>query len=174
MFIYTSVGNVLVASKVYRNCVVQVNGVAIIVDLIPSDLQKFDVILGTDFLSKYRASMDCYRKEVVFRYRGEVVVFFKGNKKILPTCMISTIKARKLLSKGCMAYLAYVIDTQVNKLKPEDILIVQELLDVFAEELLGLLPDREVEFSIDLIPGTTPISQAPCRMAPTKLKELKT
>ena len=86
-------------------------GVAMIVDLIPLDLQEFDVILGMDFLSKYRASIDCYRKEVVFRGPGEAEVILRGDRKILPTCMISALKGRKLLSKGCTTYLARVIDT---------------------------------------------------------------
>lgn len=46
--------------------------------------------------------------------------------------------------------------------------------DVFPTELLGLLPTREVDFSIELQPGTTPISMAPYRMAPAELRELKT
>ena len=46
-------------------------------------------------------------------------------------------------------------------------------MDVFLDNLLGLPPDHEIEFSIDLLPGTTPISKAPYRMAPTELKELK-
>ena len=44
---------------------------------------------------------------------------------------------------------------------------------MFSEELLGSPPIREVEFGIELVPGTTPISIAPYRMAPTELKELK-
>ena len=55
----------------------------------------------------------------------------------------------------------------------EDIHVVREFPDVFPEDLPGLPPDREVEFSIDLVPGTTPISKAPYRMAPAELKELK-
>ncbi|XP_060972428.1 uncharacterized protein LOC133038328 [Cannabis sativa] len=42
-----------------------------------------------------------------------------------------------------------------------------------AEELPGLPPEREIDFEIDLIPGVEPVSKAPCRMAPTELKELK-
>ncbi|KAG8503369.1 hypothetical protein CXB51_001413 [Gossypium anomalum] len=49
-----------------------------------------------------------------------------------------------------------------------------EFPDIFLEELLGLPPDREVEFFIDLVLSTTPISITPYRMAPTVLKELKT
>ncbi len=72
-----------------------------------------------------------------------------------------------------MGYLAYVIDTEASEVKLEDIPMVREFPDVFPKELLGLPPDREVEFSIDLLPGTGPISKAPYRMAPTELRELK-
>ena len=51
--------------------------------------------------------------------------------------------------------------------------VVSEYPDVFPEELPGLPPIREVEFGIELVPGTTPISIALYRMAPTELKELK-
>ena len=52
--------------------------------------------------------------------------------------------------------------------------MVREFDDVFPAELPGLPPDREINFCIDLIPGTQPISKAPYRMAPAELKELKT
>ncbi|RVW84176.1 Retrovirus-related Pol polyprotein from transposon 17.6, partial [Vitis vinifera] len=58
-------------------------------------------------------------------------------------------------------------------LKLEDIPIVREYPDVFPEDLPGLPPEREVEFTIDLVPGTGPMSKAPYRMAPVELKELK-
>ncbi|GJZ11035.1 hypothetical protein Tco_0545794, partial [Tanacetum coccineum] len=45
-------------------------------------------------------------------------------------------------------------------------------LDVFPEDLPGLPPTRQVEFQIDLIPGTTPIARAPFRLAPSEMKEL--
>ncbi|XP_042449022.1 uncharacterized protein LOC122033943 [Zingiber officinale] len=54
-----------------------------------------------------------------------------------------------------------------------DIPIVREYPDVFPEELPSLPPKRQVEFMIELIPGTTPVSKAPYRMAPKELEELK-
>ena len=54
-----------------------------------------------------------------------------------------------------------------------DIPIVCEFLDVFLNELLGLPPDRDIEFKIELIPGTTPISQRPYRISSNELAELK-
>ena len=50
---------------------------------------------------------------------------------------------------------------------------MSEFPEVFPEDVPGLPPEREIEFSIDLIPGTGPISQAPYRMSPTELAELK-
>jgi hypothetical protein len=51
--------------------------------------------------------------------------------------------------------------------------IVREFIDVFLDDLPGLPPYREIEFCIDLVPGTEPISMAPYRMAPAELRELK-
>ena len=51
--------------------------------------------------------------------------------------------------------------------------MVREYHDVFSKELLRLSPHREVDFVIELEPGTVPISRAPYRMAPVELKELK-
>ncbi|KAK1643793.1 hypothetical protein QYE76_061598 [Lolium multiflorum] len=59
------------------------------------------------------------------------------------------------------------------EVKLEDIPIVNEFQDVFPTELPGMPPDREIEFTIDLIPGTAPIAKAPYKMGPKELKELK-
>ncbi|GKF79856.1 hypothetical protein Tco_0235424, partial [Tanacetum coccineum] len=51
--------------------------------------------------------------------------------------------------------------------------VVRNLPDVFPDELLGLPPEREVKFTIELIPGAQPISKSPYRMAPIEFRELK-
>jgi hypothetical protein len=61
----------------------------------------------------------------------------------------------------------------VFNLAAESISVVEEFRDVFPEELPGMPPEREVEFYIDLIPGTAPIAKRPYNMAPTELAELK-
>ncbi|KAH9657944.1 Endonuclease [Citrus sinensis] len=111
--------------------------------------------------------------EVVFNKPGETGVKFCGERRVLPSCVISAIDVRRLLRKGCSAYLAHIIDTEVRVLRLKDIPVVQEFPDVFPNELPGMPPNREIEFSIDLVPGTAPISIAPYRMAPAELKELK-
>jgi hypothetical protein len=54
-----------------------------------------------------------------------------------------------------------------------DVPVVCEYEDVFPEELPSLPPDRDVEFVINLMPGTAPIAQSPYRMAEVELKLLK-
>nr|GEW40353.1 hypothetical protein [Tanacetum cinerariifolium] len=77
---------------------------------------------------------------------------------------------------GCDVFLAH-ITTKEDKDKSEekgleDVPIVREFLEVFPEDLLGISPTRQVEFQIDLVPGVTPVARAPCRLAPSKMKEL--
>lgn len=92
----------------------------------------------------------------------------------LRTPIISALKARMLLDSGCVGFLASVVDVLAEqKFKIQDVPVVNEFLEVFPEDLLGLPPDRELEFEIELMPGTTPISKTPYRMAPVELKELK-
>jgi hypothetical protein len=55
----------------------------------------------------------------------------------------------------------------------EDIRVVQEYPDVFLEELPGMLPDRDIEILIELLPVTPPISKRPYRMPVNELVELK-
>lgn len=88
--------------------------------------------------------------------------------------VISCTRAKRLLLKGCQGFLACVsavTDLPVKAL--EQIEVVREFSDVFPEEIAGIPPVRDVEFSVELVPGTVPISKAPYRLAPTELKELK-
>ena len=88
--------------------------------------------------------------------------------------MISAISARCLLQKGCKGYLAHIVDTRSSEVGFEDVPVVRDFPDVFPDDLPGLPPEREIDFPIDLVPGTSPISLPPYRMAPAELKELKT
>ncbi|MCI62277.1 enzymatic polyprotein, partial [Trifolium medium] len=55
----------------------------------------------------------------------------------------------------------------------EELPVVCEFPDVFPGDVSDVTPEREVEFSIDLVPGTGPISMAPYQMSTSELKELK-
>jgi hypothetical protein len=81
--------------------------------------------------------------------------------------------ARKLLRKGCSAWLAHVKELKKGSIDLASIPVVREFRDVFLEKLPGLPPVREIEVSIETIPRVSPITQSPYRMTPMELAELK-
>ena len=88
--------------------------------------------------------------------------------------MISCMQARRLIHKGCQAFLASIISApDVPTPSLSDVPVVREFPDVFPDDVTSLPPEREVELSIDLLPGTVPISKAPYRLAPAEMLELK-
>ncbi|XP_074342314.1 uncharacterized protein LOC141679829 [Apium graveolens] len=140
MSISTPMGNSVVISDVYRECLIAVGD---------------------------------RRKRVIFGDVDKPEFVYQGSQPKGEVKLISALKASKLLSKGCDGYLAFVKDTSKDEPRIEDYPIVREYEDVFPDELPGLPPHREVEFTIELVPGAEPISKAPYRMAPLELQELK-
>ena len=173
MIVSLPTGNSLIANRVYRGSKVTIASHEFEADLIVLDIHDFDIILGMDWLTKHRATVDCYRKEVHFSQPGEPEVIFCGERKILSTSLISVMQANKMLRKACQGYLVYAIESANSEMQLAKVPVVNEFFNVFPEDLPGLPPDREIEFKIELAPGTEPISIAPYRMAPAELKELK-
>ncbi|KAK4383425.1 Retrovirus-related Pol polyprotein from transposon.6 [Sesamum angolense] len=75
--------------------------------------------------------------------------------------------------EGCEAYLAHVIDAEKVSPTLEEIPVLRDFPEVFPDDLPGLPPHREVDFTIETLPGVAPISIAPYRMTPVELQELK-
>ncbi|KAA3460695.1 Gag-Pol polyprotein [Gossypium australe] len=153
-------GQYVLVDKVCKNCPLMTRGYSFPADLMLLPFNVFDVILGMDWLTLHDA------------VNGEILLIEYVDLSGLPVA-ISTMLAQKYVKKGCEAYLAYVLDIKVSEPKIESVLVVCEYLDVFLEGLFGLPLIKEVEFAIELVPGLSPISIAPYRMAPTELKELK-
>ena len=100
-------------------------------------------------------------------------ISFVGEGKKVSTKIISAMIAMKYLRKGYEAFLAFVIDKSMKEVPINELPIMNEFEDVFPKELPSLLPKREIEFRIELLSGTAPISQPLYRMAPAELKKLK-
>ncbi|XP_074347164.1 uncharacterized protein LOC141685994 [Apium graveolens] len=153
-------------NSLYHDCVIIVDDRKLFVDLLPIPMQDFDVILGMDWLEQHKVTIDCQRKKIIFGDPNSPEFEFQGSTPSGLRKFISVIKAKRMLTHGCEGYLAHVIDSSMEPPKLVDVNIVCEFPDVFPEDLDGLPPQREVEFSIDLLPGAQPISKAPYRMAP--------
>ncbi|XP_070669050.1 uncharacterized protein [Malus domestica] len=160
-------------SCVYPGCPVLVEDVVMPANLIPLDIVDFDVILGTNWLHYNRANIDCYGKSVTFHRPGLPEVTFVGECSGVRHGVISAIRAKRLLEKGCQGYLAHVVLNDYTSTNVENVRVVRDFPDAFPDDLPGFPPHRDVEFTIDLLPGTDPISLTPYRMAPAELRELK-
>ena len=146
--------NSVVVNRVYRDCPIRIREYEFPGDLIELSFREFDVILGMDWLSRHQVVVDCRMKRVTLRTPiGEEITFI--GERSNHSNVISAATARTMVRKGCEAYLAYVIDTKKAEPSLSDIPIVSDYLDVFPEELPGLL-HRE-RFSLQLMLFRVPL-----------------
>ena len=157
-----------------------VQGKCMASDFVLYHLVGIDVILGMDWLEKNQAIIDCEKNEIHLTLEGDIEgkrIFFQNKEQLgRHPGLISYMQAVKYLRQGCQGYLASMVGgTEGEKadVNPTSVRVVGEYLDIFPDELSGLLPMRDSEFVIDVLPGTTPMSKAPYKMTPVELQELK-
>uniref|UniRef100_M1DFX3 Gag-pol protein n=1 Tax=Solanum tuberosum TaxID=4113 RepID=M1DFX3_SOLTU len=165
----TPIGESIIARRVYHNCIVTICDRDTLADLVELQMVDFDVIMGMNWLASCYAMVDCRTKMVHFYFPKEAVLEWKGNIGAPRGKFISYLKAKKMISKGYICHLVRVKNIDAEPPTLQSIPVVNE----FPEDLPGLPPKREVDFGIDAIPDTQPISIPPNRMAPTELRELK-
>ncbi|KAJ9558426.1 hypothetical protein OSB04_013040 [Centaurea solstitialis] len=155
-----------------RGCTIDLEGclVHVVLRLIP--MEGLDVILGMDWMIRNKVKIDCEQKMVRIKLPDGRTAVVYGAKRNRSTSLISVIKANRCIRKGCVWFMAYVVDSDRDKLEVKDVEVVRDYPEVFPEDLVSLPPDREIEFRIDLVPGATPIAKAPYRLAPSELKEM--
>ncbi|KAE9605139.1 putative aspartic peptidase domain-containing protein [Lupinus albus] len=157
----------VVVSTVVSQCPVVVNGRIFTVDLICLLLSQLDLILGMDWLSANHVVPNCADKAVVFGNLDEI------SDEVSTMKPLSAKEVRTSCKEGGVVFMLLASLESIEKPKIEDIPIVREFPEVFPGDIPELLLVREVEFSINLVPGTGPISIAPYRMVPLELAELK-
>jgi hypothetical protein len=131
---------------------ISIRGVGFPSNLILLDSKGINITLGMDRLSKYDGVIQCAKKAVKLTKKDRTSVEFV-------VAMVQSGPDSKLNHTRAIAL--------------EDIWVVQDYPDVFPEELPDMPPDRDIEFLIELLPGTPPISKRPYRMPVNELVELK-
>jgi len=100
----TPIGSMHQSELIARNCSVTFHEKMFLADLILLGIQEYDVILGMNWLAKYRLTIDCQQKTLVFvTPEGESLVY-KGKHPNYTIPLISAAKAPKLVGKGCTAF----------------------------------------------------------------------
>ncbi|GAU50680.1 hypothetical protein TSUD_371390 [Trifolium subterraneum] len=167
MTVAVATGGKVVSKRVCQNCPVSVTGKIYHVDLICLPLKDMDIVLGMDWLSANTVYLGCAEKNLY------VLIDLNAESRALTALLQNTHQLIQYLGAENKCFSIMFTISSESSLSPSDIPIVREYLDVFLEEINSLPPEREIEFSIDLVPGSQPISIAPYRMSPLELRELK-
>ncbi|XP_028114370.1 uncharacterized protein LOC114312332 [Camellia sinensis] len=163
------VGGKIILTQGCQGCVIEVAGQQLLFNFVLLEMSSFDVILGMDWLFTYRATIDCYRERVTVCTTSSDRFTFLGDKygRSLPSSYYP--RGRGQFNSLLTAFL----DDGSGVVRGEFPKVVCEYLDVFPDDLIELPPHKEVEFTIDLLLGTEPISLSPYRFAPVELVALK-
>ncbi|GJS09601.1 putative reverse transcriptase domain-containing protein [Tanacetum coccineum] len=149
-------GKVVSTNNVLIGCTLNLLNHSFPIDLMVIELGSFDVIIGMDWLSRYDAAILCGKKKVRIPMEGKTLVI-EGDRNNSRLKIISCIKARKYIEKGCELLLAQVTEQELKEKRLEDVLVIRDFPEVFPDELPRLPLPRQVEFCIDLIPGAAPV-----------------
>jgi hypothetical protein len=125
-------------------------------NLIVLESKGIDVILGMDWLRKHNRLIDCAKKAVrLTPSNGKELEYVAEN------LVINKAASNRMVLN------------QLDAASTMDIRTIYEFPYVFLEELPGMPPDHEIEFVIELVPGTAPIFKRPYRMDVNQLAKLK-
>ena len=148
----SSVGGTVTTKKIVKNVLISIQGREYTTDLIILPGLSISVILGMNWMKDHGVLIDTSTRTIMLREpTGGNAFLVPLSRDFEPQHLACAIQATTIC----------------------DIPVVCEFPDVFPEELPGLPPDRDVEFKIELVPGTAPISRRPYRMPPNELAELK-
>ncbi|GKA07586.1 reverse transcriptase domain-containing protein [Tanacetum coccineum] len=146
-------GKIVSTNTVLHGCTLELLNHVFKIDLLPTRLGSFDVIVDMDWLAHHHASIICDERIVRIPLPdGHVLDVYGERRDVYPKSLLCVKAGEKRL------------DNSVVHLK--------KFPEVFPDDLSGLPPIREVEFRIDLIPGALPVAKAPYRLAPSEMNEL--
>ncbi|GJU11910.1 putative reverse transcriptase domain-containing protein [Tanacetum coccineum] len=145
-------GKKIKTDRIICRCVLMLGDSLFTIDLIPFGHGSFNVIVGTDWLSKHKAEIFFHEKVVRIPLANGKVLRVQGERTK------ESLKSMK--------------STKSVKQKLDDIPIMQDFPDVFPKNLVGLPSQRQVEFHLDLVPGATPIAKSSYQLVPSKIQEL--
>jgi hypothetical protein len=130
----------------------KIRGVDFVANLIVLESKGIDIILGMDWLSKHKVLINCTKKSI---------------KLTTPDGKKLEFVVEPVVTANGVANRAKV--NQMDAIQGSKVPVVNEFPDVFPKELSGMPPDRDIEFVIELKPGTAPIYKTPFRMTTLEL-----
>ncbi|GJV92483.1 putative reverse transcriptase domain-containing protein [Tanacetum coccineum] len=133
-------GKLVEIDKIIKGCKLEIEGHVFDIDLILFGHGSFDVIIGMDWLSNYKAEIICHEKVVR-----------------IPLPEANMLRVLRERPEKKVRFLMGIK-------KQEEIVVVRDFPEIFPDDLSGLSPIREIEFHIELTPGATLVAKSPYRL----------
>ncbi|XP_070055279.1 uncharacterized protein [Nicotiana tomentosiformis] len=131
VYVSMPVGDYIIVDRVYHSCVITIGCLETSIDLLLLDMVYFDVILSMDWLSLYHVVLDCHAKMVIVVMPRLPRLEWRETLGHSISRIISYVKARRMVEKRCLAYLAYVRDSSVEVPSMDFLPVVCEFPEVF-------------------------------------------
>jgi hypothetical protein len=145
------------------NCIVDLGAHTTRLKVYVTTLGAYDLIIGMDWLAAHRTLVDCFAKRVFCVDDEGKPVEIQGVQRKVSLRFISTMKVKRCLRQGCRLYIMEAVNERKGP-SLDQYPILSKFQDVFLNELPGLPPERELDFTIELKPGAEPISKTLYRM----------
>ena len=110
MVVFVPNGDTMISERIVPVSRLVIQNKDFLADLIVLGIPNFDIVLGMDWLSKHRATLDCYKKEVRLVRPEELDVIFRGIRREIAPSLINAMTTSKMLQKCFQGYLAFVVD----------------------------------------------------------------
>jgi hypothetical protein len=148
-----------------KSCLIDLNGMNTKADLNILPLGSYDCLIRMDWLDQHHTFLDYHKKAFTCIYEEGKLRKVQGIPRAVTIREISALQLKKCYRKGGQIIGAHLAETPRDKVPNlEDYAVLEYFEDVF-KEVPGLPPRRDIDFSINLMPGATPVSKNPYRMS---------
>jgi hypothetical protein len=160
-------------NEMVKSCLMDMNRLNTREDLKILPLGSYDCLIRMDWLDQHYAILDCHNKAFTCLDEEGTLRKVKGVRKEVTIREISALQLKKCYRKGCQIFAAHMEETSKYKVSNlEDYAVLEDFEDVF-KDVPGLPAKRDIDFSINIMPGAAPVSKTPYRMSTPELKELQ-
>jgi hypothetical protein len=157
-----------------KACPMDMNGLGTREDLNIIPLGSYDFLIGMDWLDKNHSILYCYNKAFTCLDEEGNLRTVQGIPRAVTIREVSALQLKKSFRKGCQIIATHMEEAPKDKVPSiEDYAVLKKFEYVFKEIPSGFPPKRDIDFSINMMPGATPVSKTPYRMSTPELKELQ-
>jgi hypothetical protein len=140
-----------------KSCLMDMNGLNTREDLNILPLGSYDYLIGMDWLDQHHVILDYHKKEFNFLDEEGNLRRVQGIPRAVTIREISALQLKKYYRKGCQIFATHMEETPKDKVPNLEYHAFLEYFEHMFKEVPGIPPKRDIDFSINLMPGAAPV-----------------